>query len=497
MLNDNNTQSKSPSTLESLLDFFRLKAVPVVAAVAAITGCSATGTNEASDEAKGRLDTRILPKEYSVKDANQVNEALDKQIKIDTDSAKSLSQFEDARLKNLKKIVDKLPGTSADVKAFNELERQNELLYNLFKTTGIKHVLIRDLKRNVDVGSLQLPELSNDQISQAMSYLAPLKVSLDAKDLSYDARQKLSKRFGKNADYIKMSEYNQILLTLLDQMSATQAKINHHEFQLNQIASAEDLTVKINKSISGRKVNDVTVANDMYEHGEQALAAIRPLPVTGRISKESPLGEEYSDFGSKTIGALYDAIMTAAEKEAADYGRGSKHTIGQFHYFHLKSIGDQLHKAGILRDEDWIALEKVMTRDFARKVVHALPEEESVKLLPTLGKAVPLVGWYFGGKSLVRLLQNTTYSSGSIMGIVKDGTYQQYGAGTGYNRKDNNAQDLADVISTGTSMVISGIGAYLIYDHNRSSSSDSGSGGSSSGPAGLFGTEIGGPGTGP
>ncbi len=488
MVNSNNAQTESHSTLDSVVGFLMRKVViPVVAAAGIVSanGCNATGYYPASEEAKGRYSTRILPKEYHAKDGNQVDEAIDKHFKFDENSAKGISQYKTPD--RLKKLVDRMPGTSADVKAFNELERQNGVLYDIFKTTGIKHILIKDLKKNVDFGALQLPaEISNDQIAQTMNYIAQLKVSLDSNDLSHEARQKLEKRLGKNADFKKMVEYNTELLTLLDQMSVSQAAINHHEFQLNQIASAEDLTVKINKSMSGE---------DMYAHGEKVLAAIRPLPVGRFISKASPLGEEYRSFGDKTVGELYDAVMKAAEEEAADFGRGSKHILGQFHYFHLKSIGDQAHKAGTIRDEDWIALEKVMTRDFAKKVVYALPEEESVKILPTLGKAIPIIGWYFGAKSFARLLQSTTYSSGSPFVIVKAGKWEQYGAGTEYNRKDDNAQDIADTISTGTSVVITLGGAYLIYDHNRSGSSGGGS--SSAGAAEIFGGETGGAGIGP
>ena len=189
--------------------------------------------------------------------------------------------------------------------------------------------------------------------------------------------------------------------------------------------------------------------------------------------------------------------MKTAEDEAKDFGRGSKHLLGQFHYFHLKSIGDQLHKAGILKDEDWIALEKVMTRDFAKKVAYALPQEEGVKFWATLGKSAPLIGWYFGAKSFVRMCQSTTYSSGSPIVVVKDGKWEQYGAGTGPNRKDENAQDIADSISTAASIVVTGVSAYFVYDAFFRPTHGGGGGGGSVGTSEIFGGETGGPGIGP
>lgn len=463
---DNDTKS-----LESVTSkFFRKVAAPAML-FAGLAGCfSASGHYPATPEARARIKRVAESQDYkdsmeNVAKKHFSNEALEpKNAPISYNAPTELDGTIDAAAKN-----GTFAATGPEVATYNSIKEQNKLLNELVKSANVRRAVVNDVKKNVSYDSIVYEPVSKSDLLAIDYNLRKLRTEVEK--ASYAGRQSLQTKLADNKELQAMLKWNTEMLEGTAQLAIARADINHPEFYLNVINESELLAGAIRKS---------TIGTDVYANGEKAWQKIMNDSVGGTggiIDPASPVGSAYSDLGNKKISDLYDAIKANIRKEAASYGRHSKHEIGQKHYFHAKSILDQAHAINALTDEEVAAAEKYFTADIANTVGGSLPEEPSVGILERLASILPVYQFYVAYRSAGPAFSKDTATADSIAQLLEDGAVQRYGAGTGSNFKGSTTDDIWDfALSTG-SIVTEGAATYfLIRQHNKKSSSGSGSG---------------------
>ncbi len=498
---DNDT-NESLESVTSRSSFFGKVAV-TGAFLATLAGCfNAGGHYPATPEARARIKRVAETQDYKAS-LSDVEKAHFSPEALDPTKSPAIYQLPptldgviDAAAKN-----GTFAATGPEVATYNSIKEQNKIINELVKSANVRRAVVNDIKHNVSYNAIVYEPVSKTDLLAIDYNLKKLRTEVEK--ASYAGRQSLQTKLADDKELQAMLNWNREMLDGKEvdgkmiggiaQLAIARSDINHHEFFLSTINESELLAGAIRKSTTGA---------DVYANGEKAWQKIMNDPVGGTggiIDQASPVGEAYGDFGNKKISELYEAIKVNLRKEAAAYGRHSKHEIGQKHYFHAKSILDQAHAINALTDEEVAAAEKYITADLASTVNGNLPDEPSVGICERLWSIFPLWQFYVAYRSAGPAFSKDTATPDSIVQLLEDGAVQRYGAGTGSNVKGSTADDIWDfALSTGSIVVEGGATYFLVKAYNRhKKSSDSGSSGSGSSTPSSGGTDIITPGTGP
>ncbi len=475
-----NQSKESRSTLESILKAGRFLVGAATLAIAG--GCTASGHYEATPEARARVRRVVEQQDYkaSLEDVSKKNfsaEALDpKNAPGSYNTPEALDKAVDDAAKN-----GVFAATGSEVATYNSIKEQNKLLNELVKTANVRRTVVTDMKKNVEYDALAYEPISKSELLSIDYNLRKLRTEVEK--ASYAGRQSLQTKLAGNKELQEMLKWNAEMLEGIAQLAIARADINQHEFYLNVINENEMLAGAIRKSTTGA---------DVYADGEKAWKKLANEFVKDVVDPESPVAQEYPKMGRMKVSDLYEAIKGKIREEAADFGRHSKHTIGQFHYFHAKSILDQAHAINALTDAEVASAEKYLTADIANTVGSNIPDEVSPNVLERLASMLPIWQFYVAFRSAGTAFSKDSAYAANLVQMLEDGAVQRYGAGTGKNFKGSTTDDIWDfALSTG-SIVAEGVGTYLILNKRKSSSS------SSSSPATQsFGDDGITPGTGP
>ncbi|MEM3154390.1 MAG: hypothetical protein QW165_02355 [Candidatus Woesearchaeota archaeon] len=452
-------------SLESAMSNFLRKVAAPVAMAAGLAGCfNASGYYEATPEARARVRRVVEQQDYKatledVAKNHFSREAIETPICAEYVLPAVLDAAVDTAAKN-----GIFAATGPEVATYNSIKEQNKILNELVKSAGVRRTIVTDLQKNVQYDAVAFEQPSKSEIMQIEYNLRRLRTEVEK--APHEGRKALAEKLASNKDMQAMLKWNADALAAIAQLAIARADINHHEFYFNTIAENQLLAGAIHKSLTGI---------DIYTAGENVWQKkIANENVKDIIDPESPVGREYSNFGNKKVSELYTAIKDKIREEAADFGRHSKHTIGQFHYFHAKSILDQAHALNVLTDEELAAAEKYLTRDIASIINGNLPDEPSVSVLEHLASLLPVWQFYVAYRSAGPALSKDTAHYLAAAKILEDGAVQRYGAGTGYNRKGSTSADIVDlVLSTGSIAVEAGTTYLLLNKKSKDSGSSS------------------------